>query len=79
MSSQSSLDQESFQQLLAAALAVQESRMDTQSLSAVIHIQRLIESADLDLDRVIHLIADHTRKVADAAGVAIGLLEHQAS
>jgi hypothetical protein len=75
MSTHSSLDRESFQQLLAAAFAVQESRMDTQSLSAVIQIQRLMAAGDLDLDGAMHLIANNTRNVADAAGVAIGLLE----
>jgi hypothetical protein len=75
MSSHTSLDRESFQQLLAAAFAVQESRMDTQSLSTVIQIQRLIAAGDLDHDQAIHLIAEHTRNVSNAAGVAIGLLE----
>ena len=75
MSPQSSLDRESFQQLLAAAFAVQESRMDTQSLSAVIQIQRLIAAGDPDVDRAMHVISEQTRNVANATGVAIGLLQ----
>lgn len=78
MSTNSSLDRESFQQLLAAAFAVQESRMDTQSLSAIIEIQRLITTGDLDVDAAVHVIANHARSVANAAGVAIGLIQgHQ--
>ena len=75
MSTNSSLDSESFQQLLASAFAVQESRMDTQSLSAVIEIQRLIAAGNLDVDVAVQLIADRARRVANAAGVAIGLLQ----
>jgi hypothetical protein len=78
MSANSSLDRESFQKLLASAFAVQESRMDRQSLSAMIQIQRLIAAGGLDLDAAIHVIAGHTRDVADASGVAIALLQgHQ--
>ena len=78
MSTNSSLDRESFQQLLAAAFAVQESRMDTQSLSAIIEIQRLIAAGDLDVDNAVYLIANHARNVANAAGVAIGVIQgHQ--
>lgn len=78
MSTNSSLDRESFQQLLAAAFAVQESRMDTQSLSAIIDIQRVITTGDLDVDAAVHVIANYARNVANAAGVAIGLIQgHQ--
>ena len=49
--------------------------MDTQSLSAVIQIQRLVAAQRLDVNELIHRIAQHTRNVANAAGVAIGLLE----
>jgi GAF domain len=75
MTTNSNLDRESFQQLLASAFAVQESRMDTQSLSAMIQMQSLIAAGELDADGAIHLIAEHTRDVADAAGVAIALLQ----
>ena len=78
MTAHSTFDRESFQQLLAAAFAVQESRMDTPSLSAIIQIQRLMAAGDLDVDRTLNLVVSYTRNVADAAGVAIGLLEgHQ--
>ncbi len=70
----SSIDRESFQRLLANAFAVQESQMETQSHSAIVQIQQSIKAGDLDLDSAMHLIADRTRVVAGAAGVAIGLL-----
>jgi hypothetical protein len=70
-----SLDRESFQKLLGNAFAVQESRMETQLLSAIVEVQRLIKSGDLHLDGAMDLIAERTRTVASASGVAIGLLE----
>src|SRR4029077_15963859 len=78
MSPDFSLDRESFQQLLAASFAVQESRVDTQSLAAIIQIQRLIAAGELDAENAIHVIANQTGRVADASGVAIGLIRgHQ--
>ena len=75
MSTHSSLDRESFQQLLASAFAVQESQMDTQSLSLIVEAQQLITRGDLDLDGAMHRIVDSARNVANATGVAIGLLK----
>lgn len=75
MSTGSSLGPESFQKLLANAFAVQESQMETQSLSAIVQVQRLIKSGGLDLEAAMRLIADRTRSVANATGVAIGLLK----
>jgi GAF domain len=75
MSTHSSLDREAFQQLLASAFAVQESQMDRQSLSAIMQLQRLITRGELDVDGAMHLIADSARNVANATGVAIGLLK----
>jgi len=75
MSTHSSLDRESFQQLLASAFAVQESQMDTQSLSLIVDAQQLITRGDLDVDGAMHRIVDSARKVANATGVAIGLLK----
>jgi hypothetical protein len=46
-----------------------------QSLHAIVEVQRLIATDDLDLDGAVALIADRAREVADATGVAIGLLE----
>jgi hypothetical protein len=69
-----SFDRESFQKLLANVFAVQESQMGTQSLSAIVEVQQLINSASLDLGGAMHLIADRVRDVANATGVAIGLL-----
>ena len=75
MSPYSSLDRESFQQLLANAFAVQESQTDSQSLSAIVEVQRLIAKGELDVDGAMHLIVDCARNVANATGVAIGLLK----
>jgi hypothetical protein len=66
MSTHSSLDRESFQQLLASAFAVQESQMDSQSLSAIVEVQQLITRGDLDVDGAMHLIVDSARNVEDA-------------
>jgi hypothetical protein len=75
MSSRPTLDRESFQQLLANAFAVQESRVDRQSLSAIVELQGLIAKGELDAAGVMHLIVDRARNVAQATGVAIGLLK----
>lgn len=75
MSANSSLDRESFQELLASAFAVQESQIDSQFLSAILEVQRLVNRGDLGIDGVMNLIVDSARDVADAGGVAIGLLE----
>jgi hypothetical protein len=75
MSSRPTLDRESFQQLLANAFAVQESRVDRQSLSAIVELQGLIAKGELDAAGAMHLIVDRARNVAQATGVAIGLLK----
>jgi GAF domain len=75
MSTHSSLDRESFQQLLASTFAVQESEMDTRSLSLIVEVQRLITRGDLDVDGAMHQIVDSARNVANATGVAIGLFK----
>src|SRR3979411_1107140 len=75
MSHFSTLDRESFQKFLANAYAVQQSQVDSQSLSAIVEIQRLITTGDLAVDEALHLIVDRTQNVANATGVAIGLLK----
>jgi hypothetical protein len=75
MSTHSTIDPESFQRLLASAFAVQESGMDTQSLSAIVELQQSIATGALDVDGATHLIAERARNVADATGIAIGLLK----
>jgi hypothetical protein len=75
MSTHSSLDPESFQRILASAFAVQESGMDTQALSALIELQQSITTGESDLDGAIHLISERARDVANATGIAIGLLK----
>jgi putative methionine-R-sulfoxide reductase with GAF domain len=74
MNDHSNLDRETFQQLLASAFAVQESQISRQSLSAILDIQRSIASGKLDLDGAMQVIVESGREVANASGVAIGLL-----
>jgi GAF domain len=75
MSNDSGFDRESFQQLLTSAFAVQQSQIDPQFLSAFVEIQRLIARDELDVDGVMNLIVESAISVANATGVAIGLLE----
>ena len=46
-----------------------------QSLFAIVEVQRLIATCDLEVDGTMALIAERARKVSSASGVAIGLLE----
>jgi hypothetical protein len=75
MSSHYSLDPESFQNLLADAYVVQESGIDTRSLSAVLELQGLMAESELDVDRAMPLMAERARNVAQATGVAIAILQ----
>jgi hypothetical protein len=70
----SRLDRETFQQLLASAYAVQESQIDTQSLSSIVELQRLVARGELDVDGAMRGIVEAVSAVANASGVAIGLL-----
>ena len=49
--------------------------MDRQSLSTIVEVLQWITSGDLDVDGAMHLIAGRARNVANATGVAIGLLK----
>jgi len=75
MNTHVTLDRESLQGLLANAFAVQESQMDIQSLSSVFEIQRSIASGGIEMDAALQLIADRTKNIAGASGVAIALLK----
>ena len=72
MSDHSTPDPESFQKLLASA---QESLMDAQSRSAIVEVRRLILTGEVAANGVMQLIAERARNVANATGVAIGLLK----
>ena len=67
-------DADPLQQLLYDAFVVQESEIDTESLSAIVEVQGLIATGKLDIDAVMDMIAVHAQNVADATGIAIGLL-----
>jgi hypothetical protein len=75
MSDHSSVDQDTFQQLLANAFAVQESQISSQSLSAVMEVQRMLTNGDLDLDGAMHRLVESARNAANATGVAVALLK----
>jgi hypothetical protein len=75
LSSDPTLDRDSFQKLLASAFAVQESGMKSQSLAAILELQRSIRAGYLDVDGAAHLIAEWARSVANASGVAMGRLK----
>jgi len=74
MSAHFGFDRESFQTLLASAFAVEESGMNKQSLSAMIKLHNAIAKDGVAFETILDLIADHARIVADATGIAIGLL-----
>lgn len=75
MSDRNRVDLAAFQALLANAYAVQESGLDTPSLSALIEIQSVVTSEHCELDPLIRLIPERALEVANASGVAIGLLD----
>src|ERR1035438_6677220 len=74
MNTSSSLDRETFQQLLASAFAVQESQINPQSLSDIMDVQRSVARGKLDVDGTMRHLVESARNVANAAGVAIALL-----
>jgi putative methionine-R-sulfoxide reductase with GAF domain len=49
--------------------------MDTKSLSAIVELQRSIATKELDVDGAMDLIAVHAQNIANATGIAIGLLQ----
>ncbi len=75
LSSDPTLDRESFQKLLGSAFAVQESGMKSQSLAAILELQTSIRMGHLDVDGAAHLVAEWARSVANASGVAMGRLK----
>ncbi len=75
MKTHSSFDRETFQQMLANAYAVQESRINTQSLSDIMQVQRSVANGKLDLEGAMRHIVESARNVASAAGAAIALFD----
>lgn len=63
MSSDPIVDWEYLQQVLASAFTVQESHLDSQSLSAAVKMGRLVDSGELDGNGATHLIVDRAPKV----------------
>jgi hypothetical protein len=75
MTANSTLDPESFQEILASAFVVQQSLIDVQLPSAMLTLRRMIAAGDIDETGIMHLIAGRVRKVANATGAAVGLLK----
>ena len=72
MSTHSTFDPKSFQNLLASA---QGSGITASSLSALIDLQRLFATGELDGDGTMRIIAEGALRVAHATGIAIGVLQ----
>src|SRR5579862_2279287 len=72
MSTDSSPDPASFENFLANVFAVQNSGLDSQSLSALAQLRRSIKAADLA--QAMEMVAERARTVADATGVAVAQL-----
>jgi hypothetical protein len=77
MNAHSSLNsrREFLQDVLSSAFKVQESGMSAQLRSVISEIHGLITSATTESDHVFYLITEHARKVGNATGIAIALLE----
>jgi hypothetical protein len=75
MSDHSTVDQDTFQQLLASTFAVQESQISSQSLSAVMEVQRMLRNGDLDVEGAMHRLVESARNAANATGVAVAILK----
>ena len=75
MNTRYSLDQESLQEFLANAYAVQKCGLDRESLGALIELERFITTGDFDEDQVLQIVADRALKVSNAGGVSIALLQ----
>ncbi len=70
----SHFDRDTFQQFLANAFAVQRSQINRQLLSDIMEIQRSVAKGSLDLDGAMSHVVESAKNVANASGVAIGLL-----
>jgi hypothetical protein len=68
-------DRESLHAFLAGSIIAQENGVELHSLSDLLDLQESIATREFDLDRAMYLIARRARTVANATGVAIGLLE----
>lgn len=49
--------------------------MDTESLTALLELQRTIATGELDMDRAMYQVAERARSVANATGTAVALLQ----
>src|ERR1700750_140306 len=79
------LDEESFQQLLAAAYVIQQHNeispveeirpSQTTTLPEIVEIQSLIQSHQLDLNAAMNLLATRAQKLTRASGAAIATVQ----
>ena len=75
MNNRYSLDQESLQEFLAHAFAVQKCGLDRESLGALIELERFITTGGFDAGQALQMVADRALKVSNAGGVSIALLQ----
>jgi putative methionine-R-sulfoxide reductase with GAF domain len=74
MSAHSCSDHEPFESLLANAFLVQQIAADARSGAAVTELLHLVRAGKVDFNSATDLIAELARDVANAAGVAVGIL-----
>src|SRR5215472_16081445 len=75
MNFQASLENDTFQKILASAFAVQESGLGAHLVSAFIEIQRSIRSGQQSADEILQIIAESAREIAGASGTAVAILQ----
>jgi hypothetical protein len=75
MMARSTLDPESFQEILASAFVVQQSLMDIPLPSAMLTVRHLIAAGSIDVNGAMHVITGRARNIAHATGAVIGLLK----
>lgn len=74
MSTDSSPDPASLEKLFASVFAVQSSGLDSESISALAQLRRLIMMPEADLAHAMDMVAEYARAIADATGVAVAQL-----
>jgi hypothetical protein len=75
MNVHASLENDTFQKVLASAFAVQTSGLGAHLVSAVIEIQRSIKTGQQSEDEFLQIIAESAREIAGASGTAVAMLQ----
>lgn len=74
MSTDSSPDHASLENLFASVFAVQSAGLDTESISALVQLRQSIMKPEADLAHAMDMVAEYARAIADATGVAVAQL-----